>query len=177
MISDEDEFLRAAVAEGGMSVTAGYVPADAGRSVAMERDFPQLIGNLYRVVSEFERMCPGRPFTPDGHMVGSLAECYAEYHYDLKLHPCSHPGHDARAGECQVEIKATQGDRVSLRSGPERLLVFRLFKDGSFEEVYNGPGANVWQLVEGNPGRATASIRSVSPRCGGSWKRYPSSYA
>lgn len=30
-----------------------------------------------------------------------------------------------------------------------RLLVFRLLKDGSFEEVYNGLGAPVWALVEG----------------------------
>jgi hypothetical protein len=72
-------------------------------------------------------------------------------YYGLNLYACSNPGHDAHVEECKVEIKATQGDRVALRSGPERLLVFRLFKDGSFEEVYNGPGAPVWTLVEGRP--------------------------
>ena len=114
-----------------------------------EKRFPELIRELYKLVAELEAMFPGRPFTPDGHMVGSLAECFAEYYYGLNLYACSNAGHDAHAKDCQVEIKATQGNRVALRSGPERLLVFRLFKDGSFDEVYNGPGAPVWALVEG----------------------------
>ena len=84
-------------------------------------------------------------------MVGSLAECFAEYYYGLNLHTCSNPGYDASTQGCKVEIKATQGKRVSLRSAPERLLVFRLLKDGSFEEIYNGPGAQVWALIQGKP--------------------------
>lgn len=114
-----------------------------------ETRFPELIRELYEVVRQLEDMFKGRPFTLDGHMVGSLAECYAEYYYGLNLFACSNPGHDGHVDDCKVEIKATQVERVSLRSGPERLLVFRLFKDGSFEEVYNGPGAPVWALVEG----------------------------
>lgn len=73
--------------------------------------FPQLIMELYRLLAELESMFPGRPFTPDGHMVGSLAECFAEYHYGLNLLRCSYPGHDAQADTCKVEIKATQGNR------------------------------------------------------------------
>lgn len=115
-----------------------------------EQRFPELIHDLYRIVAELETMFPGRPFTPDGHMVGSLAECFAEYHYGLNLYVCSHAGHDAHLDECKVEIKATQGDRVALRSGPDRLLVFRL-RQASFEEVYNGPGAPVWALVASKP--------------------------
>lgn len=116
-----------------------------------DKRFPELIRELYQLVGELECMFPGRPFTPDGHMVGSLAECFAEYYYGLKLYACSHPGHDAQAEDCQVEIKATQGKSVSLRSGPEKLLVFQLHRDGSFDEIYNGPGAPVWALVESKP--------------------------
>ncbi len=114
-----------------------------------EKRFPELIRDLYKIVAELEAMFPGRPFTPDGHMVGSLAECFAGYYYGLTLFACSTPGHDAQVDGRKIEIKATQGDRVALRSGPERLLVFKLFKDGTFEEIYNGPGAPVWALVEG----------------------------
>jgi hypothetical protein len=106
---------------------------------------------MYQLVAELEAMFPGRPFTPDGHMVGSLAECFAEYYYGLDLFACSNKGHDAQLNDCQVEIKATQGNSVALRSGPEKLLVLKLFRDGSFEEIYNGPGATVWALVEANP--------------------------
>ena len=116
-----------------------------------ESQFPALIRQLYQVVAELETMFPGRPFTLDRHMVGSLAECFAEYHYGLTLHSCSNPGHDARTLDCQVEIKATQGNSVALRSGPDRLLVVRLSRDGAFEEIYNGPGTPVWALVAGKP--------------------------
>ena len=142
----DQQFLDAAKSEDGQFVSAGV--NGKPRRVIDER-FPELIRDLYKLVGALEQMFPGRPFTPDGHMVGSLAECYAECHYDLELYPCSNPGHDAKGLDCDVEIKATQGDRVALRSGPEHLLVFRLHKNGTFEEVYNGPGAPVWALVEG----------------------------
>jgi hypothetical protein len=120
------------------------------RELAMpleSKRFPALIKKLYGLVAELETMFPGRPFTPDGHMVGSLAECFAEYYYGLDLYRCSYPGHDAHTKDCEVEIKATQGNSVSLRSAPDKLLVFRLLRNGSFEEIYNGPGDPVWALV------------------------------
>lgn len=116
-----------------------------------DKRFPELIRELYRIVGELEAMFEGRRLTLDGHMVGSLAECFAENFYGLKLYACSHPGHDAHTDDCKVEIKATQGKSVSLRSCPEMLLVFQLLRGGSFEEIYNGPGAPVWALVESKP--------------------------
>lgn len=114
-----------------------------------ENRFPEMIRELYKLVAKLEAMFPGRRFTPDGHIVGSLAECFTEHYYGLSLYAGSNPGHDAHVAACNVELKATQGERVGLRSGLEKLLVFRLSRDGSFEEVYNGPGAPVWALVEG----------------------------
>jgi hypothetical protein len=78
-----------------------------------DKRFPELIRELYRIVGELGVMFRGRPFTPDGHLVGSLAECFAEYYYGLNLYACSHPGHDAHKDEYNVEIKATQGKSVS----------------------------------------------------------------
>ena len=100
-----------------------------------EKRFPELICELYQITAQLDEMFPGRPLTPDGHMVGSLVECFAEYHYDLNLYPCSNPGRDAHLKDCKVEMKATQGNRVALRSRPELLLVFPLHKDGSFKDV------------------------------------------
>ena len=96
-------------------------------------------------------MFPGRRFTPDGHLVGSLGECLAAYHYGLELLPASSPSVDAVKGGLKVEIKATQGQRVALRSGPEHLLVLRLNRQGGFSEVYNGPGGLVWRELEDKP--------------------------
>lgn len=39
-----------------------------------------------------------------------------------------------------MQVKATQIDRVSLYSEPGHLIVLRLSRDGSAEEIFNGPG-------------------------------------
>lgn len=49
--------------------------------------FQSQVKNIYKAVSELEAMFPGRPFTPDGHMVGSLGECLVADAYNLKLMP------------------------------------------------------------------------------------------
>ena len=112
---------------------------------------PQLVAELYLVVNELEAMFPGRHFTPDGHLVGSLGECLAAHHYGLELLPASSPGVDAVRDGRHVEIKATQGARVALRSCPEHLLVLKLDRHGSFTEAYNGPGELVWQELADKP--------------------------
>jgi hypothetical protein len=140
-----------------------------------EKRFPELIRKLYALVSQREEMFPGRPFTPDGHVIGSLAECFAQYHFELSLYACSNAGHDAHIEGCNVEIKVTQRDRVALRSGPDRLLAFPLEKDGSFEEVYDEPGAPVWSLVADRKRQVTASTKSVYRSFANSCSRFPSS--
>lgn len=107
---------------------------------------PELVGRLYGLVGELEALFPGRAFTPDGHLVGSIGEVIAAYRYNLLLHTASRAGHDAVAQDGrQVEIKATQGTTVALRSEPQHLLVLHLARDGSSTEVFNGPGSVVWE--------------------------------
>lgn len=111
-------------------------------------DIAEKIRELYRITSELEEMYPGRHFTPDGHMVGSIGEVIAAEQYGLSLFEASHPVHDAKSWDGkQVQIKATQGDRVAISECPEALIVLKINRDGSFEEVYNGPGDVAWRLV------------------------------
>lgn len=118
----------------------------------MDRErLPELLNDLYKIVAELEAIFPGRHFTPDGHLVGSLGECLVAYHYDLELLPASSIGADAVAKGVKVEIKATLGSRVALRSCPEHLLVIKLDRDGGFTEIYNGPGTPVWKTVASKP--------------------------
>lgn len=113
--------------------------------------FPQLLRAIYDAVDELEAMFPGRHFTPDGHMVGSLGEALARYHYSIELAGASAYCHDGTCNGRQVQIKATQGARIAMSSEPEHLLVLSLLRDGSFIERYNGPGAPVWRLVAQKP--------------------------
>jgi hypothetical protein len=111
--------------------------------------FPEILRAIYALSSELEAMFPGRHFTPDGHMVGSIGEALGMYYYGIRLYPASNADHD---GECEgkkIQIKATQISSIAISSCPEYLLVLRLQKDGSFTEEYNGPGEPVWKLVEG----------------------------
>lgn len=103
------------------------------------------IKELYKITNELESSYPGRKFTIDGHLVGSIGEVIVAEHYGLELLPNSTETHDAvsSAGE-YVQIKATQINRIAISSEPDYLIVIKLFSDGSWEEVYNGPGKPVW---------------------------------
>ncbi|MFL6285164.1 MAG: DUF6998 domain-containing protein [Pyrinomonadaceae bacterium] len=58
-------------------------------------------------------------------------------------------------GGAEVTLQATLTDRLTIHVRVDNLLrgllVFKLSRDGSFEEIYNGPGAPVWALVESKP--------------------------
>lgn len=110
--------------------------------------FQELLNTIYKSVDELEAMFPGRHFTPDGHLVGSLGEALASFHYGIKLFDnAATQGHDGVLGDKKIQIKTTQGNRISISSEPEHLLVLKLNRDGSFVEKYNGPGSLVWSKV------------------------------
>ena len=80
----------------------------------------ELMSQLAELVTEFERLAPGRSFTPDGHLVGSIGELIAKSEHGLELAPASTKGYDATRiaaeGEARtVESKATQGASIALR--------------------------------------------------------------
>jgi len=108
--------------------------------------FQQLIKQLYSTVSKLEEMLPGRHFTPDGHIVGSIGECLVADAYKLELMPASNKGYDALSQNgTKVEIKATQSRSVAFRSCPEHTIIIKILPDGTFQEFYNGPGEIIWR--------------------------------
>jgi hypothetical protein len=90
----------------------------------------------------------GRPFSPDGHLVGSLGGLLAAELLDLTLMPPSNDGYDAVDGAGRkVEIKATTRNSVSLSSSgtrAERLVVLALDHDGNATIVYDGGCDSAW---------------------------------
>ena len=67
-----------------------------------------LLDQLYAASGRLEALFPGRKFTLDGHLVGSVGEVIAAYMLDLDLARASRQGHDAFAPDRrQVEIKLT----------------------------------------------------------------------
>ena len=108
-------------------------------------DLSKKIRDLYAIANDLEAAYPGRRFTPDGHMIGSIGEVIAAEAFDLNLLPNVTAVHDARAHDGRlVQIKATQGKRVALSACPEHLLVLHIDEAGAWEIVYNGPGKPAW---------------------------------
>lgn len=126
---------------------------------------------LYEISRELEELFPGRHYTLDGHMIGSIGEALAAYCYGLKLFEASEKTHDGQAPDGRlVQIKATQIDRVALSSEPEWLLVLKINQDGTFAEEYNGPGELAWE----DSGKMQKMVRDLSPwqNCGSSRQRF-----
>ena len=103
------------------------------------------IKELYRIIGELEKCYPGRKFTLDGHLVGSIGEVIVSDYYGLTLLPNSFKTHDAISQDGRnVQIKVTQAKSFAISSEPDFLIAIRIFPDGSWEEIYNGPGKPAW---------------------------------
>ncbi len=108
---------------------------------------PALVSDLLKTTERLNKLFPGRPFTPDGHLVGSIGEVVAEYVYDLHLEPCSTPQIDAYTRSedrrsVQVKLTGENGQSFAVRwpglEVPDVLLCMRMTSVG-FTEIYNGP--------------------------------------
>jgi hypothetical protein len=129
------------------------------------KKFADLVHRLYDVVAELEEMFPGRYFTPDGHMVGSLGEGLVADEFDLVLMLASNERFDARDSTGKrVEIEATQSSKVAFRSCPDFTIIVRINKDVTFETVYSGLGSIIWDKWKENRYRQADSIRPTSYR-------------
>ncbi|MBQ6564803.1 MAG: hypothetical protein IJL88_12875 [Clostridia bacterium] len=114
----------------------------------MQGLFEETIRELYRITTELEEKYPGRHFTPDGHMLGSIGEVYAAETYHLQLLTAGTSIHDAKTSDGKlVQIKITQTEKVALSSEPRYLIVLKMHRDGSIEEIYNGRGDKPWKCA------------------------------
>lgn len=118
--------------------------------MAKSQELTSIINELYALTARLEKMYPGRHFTPDGHLVGSIGEVFAAERYGISLFAAGCETHDGKAPDGRlVQIKATQRRSVGIYEEPDYLLVFSIDREGRLSEVYNGPGKPVWQLFAG----------------------------
>jgi hypothetical protein len=89
----------------------------------------------------------GRSFTLDGRLVGDIGEVLAAEKYGLELLPENSFKHDAKeiATERYIQIKASFKGYCYFPFGehkvPDYFLALHLNEDGSFTELFNGPGS------------------------------------
>lgn len=114
------------------------------------QELSSIIGEIYELTNRLEAMYPGRHFTPDGHLVGSIGEVHAAERYGLKLFRADWKAHDGETPDGRlVQIKTTQRNSVGISEKPDYLIVLHIDENGRLEEIYNGPGERVWSLFEG----------------------------
>jgi hypothetical protein len=102
------------------------------------------VQKLVDIVNELESDFPGRHFTLDGHLVGSIGEVMAAYYYGIELYTASYAAHDGEIDGKRVQIKISQQDKIAIRHEPEYLIALYLNKSGNIYEVYNGSGKEPW---------------------------------
>lgn len=112
-----------------------------------------ILEGVRRIFDECRRLSAltGRPFSPDGHLVGSLGELFAAETLDLRLMQPSNHGFDAVDEQGRkVEIKATTRGSIALTARePEaqRLVVVTFSETGEGSVAYDGPAAPVWDAA------------------------------
>lgn len=131
---------------------------------------PNTVSKLYEAVEELKLAYPGRHFTLDGHLVGSIGEVVARETFGFELLPASAPGHDAICkARGNVQVKITAGSSVSMRSTCDHLIVLRIVSPQEAEIVYDGKGDPIWQIagkMQSN-GQRRVSISKMFQQNGG----------
>lgn len=114
----------------------------------MKVSLPASVAAIYRAVEELSFTYPGRKFTPDGHLVGSIGEVVAAEALNLTLYPSSHPIHDAFDDQGNdVQIKMTAGKCIAMYSECVRLVVLKVMSPEEAEIIYDGPGGPAWMAA------------------------------
>jgi hypothetical protein len=105
---------------------------------------------IFQGIGRLKEAFPTRKFTIDGRLVGDIGEIIAELEYDVTLHVVSQPRHDGRTSDGRdVQIKATFKDSLTFVRVPDYYLGFKLYDDGTYEEVFNGPGKLIYDRYQG----------------------------
>ncbi len=125
---------------------------------------PAQVAKIYEAVAELEAKYPGRKFTPDGHLVGSIGEVVAAEALGLILYPASNAGHDAhdgKGGDVQIKMTGRNGRSVALYATCIRLVVLKVVSPHEAEIVYDGPGEPAWSAA-GAMGKNGQRVVSLS---------------
>jgi hypothetical protein len=129
----------------------------------MTISIPNAVKQMLGIVEKLCIAYPHKKFTLDGRLVGDIGEVLVEEAYDLKLYREIQKHHD---GECSkgrcVQIKATMKKSLTFPADhvPDFYLGVQVGSDGSFVEVFNGPGKIAWQAVM-NRSRPKTNLYSI----------------
>ena len=114
---------------------------------------------VFQGIEHLKITFPHRRFTVDGRLVGNVGEIIAELEYDVILHEVSQPDHDGNTTDGRnVQVKATFKNSLTFKTTPDYYLGFKLYPDGHYEEIFNGPGRLIQERFAHRKGIGTALL-------------------
>jgi len=117
----------------------------------MKITIPDAVRKMLHIVKQLEEAYPKKKFTLDGRLVGDLGEILVEDAYSLELFKDLKMHHDGETPDGrQVQIKATMKNSLTFPVDhiPHYYLGIKIHPDGTFTEIFNGPGATAWEAVK-----------------------------
>jgi hypothetical protein len=122
------------------------------------------VNQMLQIVKQLQNAYPKKRFTLDGRLVGDLGEILVEAAYDIELHNELQKHHDGITSDGrQVQIKATMQNSLTFPVDhvPDYYLGIKIHPDGTFTEVFNGPGSVAWKAVSNRKPTKT-NLHSIS---------------
>jgi hypothetical protein len=110
-------------------------------NMAKRKAISEALALVFQGIEHLKSAFPHREFTVDGRLVGDVGEIIAELEYDVILDEVSQPDHDGNTTDGRkVQVKATFKESLTFKTTPDFYLGFKLYSDGRYEEIFNGPG-------------------------------------
>jgi len=107
---------------------------------------------LLSIIKQLQKKYKNRKFTLDGRLVGDIGEIIVEQNYNVILFEKQAKMYDGYSNNRKVQIKTTLKDKLTFPYGinnvPDYYIGIKLYENGSFEEIYNGPGKNIYKILE-----------------------------
>jgi len=101
-----------------------------------------------------------RQFTIDGRLVGDIGEVIASLDYDIVIDETSQPDYDGTTSDGRrVQIKATFQDQLTFKTVPAFYIGLKLNPNGTYEEIYNGPGDRIFKRFSHREGIGLVLLR------------------
>ncbi|WP_261894507.1 DUF6998 domain-containing protein [Vibrio cyclitrophicus] len=109
------------------------------------------VKEMLKIVEALQKQYSQKKFTLDGRLVGDLGEILVEKDYDLELYPGLEKHHDGKTPDGRkVQIKTTMKNSLTfpVDHTPEYYIGIKILPDGSYYEVFNGPGSVAGKAVK-----------------------------
>lgn len=111
----------------------------------------QAVKDMLQIVKELQSAYPKKKFTLDGRLVGDLGEILVEEDYDIELYEGLEKHHDGQTPDGRrVQVKTTMKGSLTFPVDhiPHYYIGIKVHLDGSYDEIFNGPGAIAWEAIK-----------------------------